>query len=218
MLDTIKMVVVLTVISCVAALLIAATNERTKDRIARQKSEAETEALRKIMPPGVYLTEKKAYISSLNDSLQYWIGISGSDTLYAFRLGARGYSGMIDYFASITREGIIYGMTVIEQNETPGLGSRLQEVISKKTIWQIFDGREEKNAAWFSEQFRGVSVFKPIRIEKKLGEWHTLNKMEKEALIEKNGVTAITGSTISTRAVINGLNNKAMYYLKAIRG
>ena len=71
---------------------------------------------------------------------------------------------------------------------------------------------------WFSDQFMGISINKPIAIEKTVGEWHGLSDKERLSLIEKNGITAITGSTISTRAVTNGLTAKAQLYLKAIRG
>jgi Na+-translocating ferredoxin:NAD+ oxidoreductase subunit G len=213
-----RLSVVLTVISCAAALLIAVTNMKTTERIAEQQSAAQQEALERIMPQGVTITEKKLLPPSAEDSVPYWTGISGTDTVYAFKIGSRGYSSVISYLVCTTPEGTITGMTILDQSETPGLGSRVQETISKKYIWNGFGGAKETAAPWFSEQFKGISVNKPVVIEKTLGEWHLLSDTQRAALREKNGITAITGSTISTRAVTTGLGVKAQAYLKAIRG
>jgi electron transport complex protein RnfG len=213
-----RLSIVLTVISCAAALLIAVTNMKTQERIASQQSAAQQEALECIMPRGVTITEKKMIPPSESESVSYWVGIGDTDTVYAFKVGSRGYSSVINYLVCTTPDGIITGMTVLDQSETPGLGSRVQETISKKYIWNGFGGPKEKTAPWFSEQFRGISIDRPIAIEKNMGEWHQLGGEQRKTLIEKNGITAITGSTISTRAVTTGLGSKARMYLKAIRG
>lgn len=212
------MIVVLTLISCVAALLIAFTNAKTKDRIARQRVVVQQEALLQIMPAGVTVAENKAPLSSANDTLTYWTGVAGSDTVYAFKVATRGYSSTINYMICTTAEGVITGMAVMEQNETPGLGARVQEVLSKRLIWNGLGGPKEKTASWFSEQFKGISINQPIAIDKTAGEWHGLDEKGRRRLKDKNGITAITGSTISTRAITNGLSTRAKTYLKAIRG
>ena len=214
----IKMIVVLTVISCVAALLLAVTNVKTKDLIADQQQAAQQEALKRIMPEGVTIVENTVPLPPANESLIYWTGTSESDTVYAFKISSRGYSSVINYMVSITAKGIISGMAVLEQNETPGLGSRIQEVLSNRYIWNGLFGPEEKSAPWFSEQFKGISINRQISIERSMGEWHGLDEKGRKSLKEENGITAITGSTISTRAVTNALTTKAQAYLKAIRG
>ena len=213
-----KLSIVLTVIACGAALLIAVTNMKTQDRIASQQIAAQQEALKRIMPEGVAITERKAALPSENDSITYWTGCSAADTVYAFKVGSRGYSSVISYLVCTTPDGIITGMTILDQSETPGLGSRVQETISKKYLWNGFGGPPEKSAPWFSAQFKGISINRPVGIEKTMGEWHKLDEQQRTSLIEKNSVTAITGSTISTRAVTSGLSTKAQVYLKAIRG
>jgi electron transport complex protein RnfG len=198
-----RLSIVLTVISCAAALLIAVTNMKTQEQIACQQRTAQQEALQRIMPQGVQITERRMLPPSQTDSVSYWTGVSGSDTVYAFKIGRRGYSSTISYLVCLTPEGIITGMTVLDQSETPGLGSRVQETISKKYIWNGLAGPKEKT---------------PVAIEKTMGEWHLLNEQQRQALRDKNGVTAITGSTISTRAVCSGLGSTAQVYLKALRG
>lgn len=214
----IKMVVVLTVIACGASLLIAFTNSKTADRIEQQRRTAQQEALRVIMPEGVTVEERSVPLAAQRDPLEYWIATTETDTFYAFKVAGRGYSSTITCMVCVTVDGTIAGMTVLEQNETPGLGSRLQEVISKKYIWNGLFSPMEKVAPWFTAQFDGISIARPIVIDKGSGEWHKLESEERRTLIEKNGITAITGATISTRAVTNGLTTRAQEYLKAIRG
>jgi electron transport complex protein RnfG len=218
MIDIVKMIIVLTLISCAAALLIAFANLKTAERIAGQQAAAQEAALKRIIPSGAVITEYKLALSSVNDSLRFWVASVAADTFYAFQVGSKGYSSTINYLVCVDTAGIISGMTVLDQNETPGLGTRVQEVLLKRYFWNGFIGPRERTVPWFTEQFKGVSVNQSISIEKKIGEWHSLNDNARTALKNKNGITGITGSTISTRAITNGLNNKAKSYLKAIRG
>lgn len=214
----IRLSIVLTVIACGAALLIAVTNMKTEERIALQQSATQQEALERIMPEGVTITETKMLLPSENDSVAYWTGTNETDTVFAFKIGSRGYSSVINYLVCTTPDGLITGMAILEQSETPGLGSRVQETISKKYIWNGFGGPEEKTAPWFSEQFKGISISQPVAIEKTMGEWHLLTNTQRQSLKERNSITAITGSTISTRAVTSGLTATARVYLQTIRG
>jgi Na+-translocating ferredoxin:NAD+ oxidoreductase subunit G len=213
-----KSSVALTVISCVAAVIVAVANDKTKERIACQVVKYQTEALQMVVPAGSKLTEQKFRLSDDEDSVIFWTGSIKNDTVYVFKVENHGYSGMIKFLVGVTAAGKIIGMAVLDQNETPGLGTRIQEVVARQYIGNGRGGNREKTAPWFSEQFRGISVNSPIMIEKEFGEWHSLDEKKRKVLMEKNSITAVTGSTISTRAVISGLTVKVQAYLKAIRG
>lgn len=216
MTDIIKLTSVLTVITLAAAAAIAVTNSKTKDRIAEQQENAQKIALQQIMPPNVTIEQRQGGADGTPD--QYWISQNGSDSLYAFKISSRGYAADIKYLVSLDSKGTIYGMTVLEQSETPGLGSRVQEVLSKNYIWNGLFGKGEAGLSWFTEQYKGINIFKQIGINKSVGEWHKLADSDRQKLISENSITAITGSTISTRAVTRGLESKARDYLNALRG
>lgn len=218
MTDIIKLTLSLTLIACAAALLIAITNSKTKDRIADQQSQTQDEALARIMPAGASITENTFFNVKSGDTLSYWIGCGSEDTTYAFKVATRGYSSTLTCLVATNKAGIIAGLTIMDQSETPGLGSRVQEKLSKKYLWNGLFGPKEDTAPWFTEQFKSVSLVKPITIEKSQGEWHQLTDAAKKILQEKNAVTAITGSTISTRAVTSGLTTTALEYLKEVQG
>lgn len=216
MTDIIKLTVVLTLTGVVAALLIAFTNSKTEAKIRDQAIQAQTSALENIMAPGATITEVKG---TTENGLppQYWTGVNGSDTSYAFKAGSFGYSSTIVYLVCVSSDGTIQGVSILEQNETPGLGTRVQEVISNKYLWNGLFSKKEESSPWFTEQLKGVNIFKPVTIEKS-GEWHKMDKESREKLLQNNAVTAITGATISTRAVVSGIESHAKKYLNAIKG
>lgn len=218
MTDIIKLTISLTLIACAAALLIAVTNSKTKDRIADQQLQTQNEALKRIMPVGATISESTFSDAKTGDSLPYWLGYSAKDTTYAFKFTTRGYASTLTCLVATNKTGIIVGLTIIDQSETPGLGSRVQEKLSKKYFWNGLLAPKEDTAPWFTEQFKNISLVKPMTIDKSKGEWHQLSNAAKISLQEKNAVTAITGSTISTRAVTSGLTIKAQAYLKEVQG
>jgi Na+-translocating ferredoxin:NAD+ oxidoreductase RnfG subunit len=58
--DIIKLSLVLLIVSAVAGLAIALTNQQTADRIAQQKLRAEEQALLEVLPDDVSISKKKA--------------------------------------------------------------------------------------------------------------------------------------------------------------
>lgn len=203
------------VISMAAGLAIGFTNSKTKDKIAAQQKLAQNSALEAVLPEKVTVKEKKGqeelpekYWAASNDN-----GVAG----YAFEVSSRGYSGDIKYMVGVEPSGDIIGVSILQQSETPGLGSRVEEVASTKYIWNPF-GSSEKKEPWFTEQFEGLSCLEPISINKSIGEWHKLDKSAREKLEKKNAVSAITGSTISTKAVVKGIEKEIAAYIKQIKG
>lgn len=215
MIDIIKLSLMLTIISVAAALLIAFTNLKTRDRIHEQQQIAQQNALEQVVPSGMSINECNGENPSCPQ--QYWIAQDGTDTVFIFKIINKGYSGNITYFVGTDRNGSIEGMSILEQSETPGLGSRTQEEISDKYFWNGLFSKKEAGKSWFSQQFKGINLNEQINIEKSVGEWHKLGMEEKEKLISDNAVTAITGATISTQAVVNGIQDQARSYLKAIQ-
>ncbi|KMQ50482.1 Electron transport complex protein RnfG [Chitinispirillum alkaliphilum] len=216
MIDILKLAIALMVISLAAGLAIGVTNSRTKDKIAEQNELRLQSSLEMVFGNSVEIKEEQG-----DDDLPdlYWSAHS-EDGLqgYAFEVASRGYAGEIRYIVGVDATGTITGITILEQSETPGLGSRIEEAASEDYIWTFLFSSSEKSKPWFTQQFEGLSLTKPIGIESSAGEWHTLDSEKRNKLNEQNKITAITGSTISTRAVINGLEQDVAPYIKALKG
>jgi electron transport complex protein RnfG len=208
---------VLTITGIAATLLITFTYSKTEAKIHDQQIQAEVTMLKSMMSGNAQFTELNGGQPGLPS--QYWVGTENNDTSYIFKICSFGYSGPIIYLVCVSTDGIISEMKILEQKETPGLGGRIQEVLSNKFIWDGFFTKKENSTQWFTEQFRGINLLKGITIDKRYGEWHKINNDEiKARLMQNNAITAITGSTISTRAVIKGIESQAKVYLSAIRG
>ena len=101
---------------------------------------------------------------------------------YAFKAGKRGYSSIIETMVGVTPGGEITNIKIMYQRETPGLGSKIEEV------------KKGDSQAWFQAQFSGK----------------TIDNLDK-------GIQAITGATISSKAVIDSVKEKASQVLQAIK-
>ena len=114
-------------------------------------------------------------------------GADGKTIGYAVRVSGSGYGGEIQMLIGVSTDlKKISGMQVVENVETPGLGGRITE-------------------DWFRKQFVGLNPDKQIDYVK--------NVKPDPA---KNEIEAITGSTISTRAVTTALSKTLQQALPAI--
>jgi len=182
----------------------------TEPSITRQKAEKEKEALL-IVLPDFAIGEEKTDIR--DDSVfHYWVGEKKNEdttvsVAYAFITESQGYSGEIRSMIGIGADGHIIGIYIIEQTETPGLGARAVEGSASSTIWgslrKMINGEEIEpdGYPWFQRQFVGLNAKQEIHIEK-IGDW---TPEKEQALLDRNAITAITGATITGRAVIKSI-------------
>ena len=189
--ESIKHVLTLTVICLITASLLTGVYFITQPKIIEQKAQEERQALKEVLPEAGYF---EAIESEGKDS--YYRAYSSSDKKkllgYAFRTKARGYSSEIETIAGMNTQGRITGVKILAQNETPGLGARINEVLVKKTLWHAIKeffswGKISKvsDKPWFCVQFEG-------------------KKIE-----DLEGIQAITGATISSQALTDSVCEKA---------
>jgi Na+-translocating ferredoxin:NAD+ oxidoreductase RnfG subunit len=110
----------------------------------------------------------------------------------------------------------VLGIIILHQTETPGLGTRVLEVADDTTIIDLITGRGRKSETpqrpWFKEQFVGLSMSEPVKIEFK-GDW---TPQMRNDLLRRNAITSITGATITVRAILNSIENKASVLKKIL--
>ena len=123
---------------------------------------------------------------------------------YSFTAYGSGYSSTIVTVVGVDMSGTICGIKITDQQETPGLGSKVQEVASENTIWAVMSGSavdEMGKRPWFQQQFGGTP-----RTEL------TVVKSSSD-----DGILAITGATISSEAVTRSVR-EGLEMLLAIVG
>jgi electron transport complex protein RnfG len=130
----IRLTLVLALITCCAAFALGFVYQSTAPRIEEQKRIADELARRSALPEaacGVFvLTEAGEFT--------YHKGYRGADTTgfvgYVVKASGRGYSSTIETIVGVDPAGRITGLKITNQQETPGLGTKIVEVKSSKTV------------------------------------------------------------------------------------
>jgi len=203
--NPIQMIFVLAFLVFAAAFAIVFTYEKTAETINERAQAAQEFSLKSVLSQG-----STAIPDSAKGFGKYWKEFDADNKLVglAFVGAAQGYSSTINFFCGLDLDGKVKGLSIISQNETPGLGTRIVEVVSDAKfpmgLWQ----KQETTNPWFCEQYKGISATDKISPNKS-GEWHTLDDEEKSNLIKDNQITVITGATITTMAITNELSARA---------
>lgn len=176
---------ILALICIIASGLLAAVHSLTKARIIAQAQAEEKAALLEVLSEGINFEAVKA-----GGDIIYYKAHSKENKFVgvAFKASAKGYSSQIDTISGMTRDGAITAIKILNQNETPGLGTKIVEISDDTTIWDVAKGKKKAQTIkkpWFQERFKG-------------------KKIE-----DLKDIQAITGATISSKAVIDSVEKKA---------
>lgn len=184
--DIMKMVVVLTIVTGIAATCLAKVYDLTKDAIAEAKRQETLRAIKTVLPAFDNEPDKDTV------SLVSGKDKKGADIKTAFYRGRKegkivgvafktssmeGYSGLIEVMVGVDREGKITAIEIVSHAETPGLGDK----IVKPKFKDQYKGRDLKNTKW---------------------------------LVRKDGgdIDQITGATISPRAVTKAVKEGLEFF------
>jgi len=174
-----KFGLVLAIICLTATLVLAVTYEVTKPKIEEQFKLEEQNALEVVLPGA------DSFVENAIDGIEYFEALKGGRLIgYCIRVSGTGYNGYIRMLVGIDTRGIIKGVKVLEHHETPGLGSKINE---------IKPGEKEP---WFLAQFKG--------------------KVAKTLMLKKD-IDAITGATISSKAVAYAIRDVVNEFLIKVK-
>lgn len=175
---SLKMILVLTIITIISGAVLSYWDNFTKPIIDEHKANKLDKLILEILPEHNSIEELKLgeynlYIGKQNNKI---VGI-------AFKVEGGGYQDIISMIVGVTPDfSEITALKILSQKETPGLGTKIVEDPSNE------------NPAWFTEQFKNVKVEPEIIYVKN-------SKPSKD-----NEIQAITGATISSKSVVNILN------------
>lgn len=178
--DIFKSGLILLIISFVAAMSLALTNEVTKDKIVEQRTMANELAKKEVLPEATRfedITGEMALEITENFSpiVESYVGYDASDAVvgYVFKSKPTGFGGPLEVVTGINLNSEVTGLRVGSHLETPGLGAK------------------GTNADYY-EQYAGKSAT----------EWIGVSKTAATG----NDIQAITGATISSDAITVGAN------------
>lgn len=185
-----NMTAVLFGITLVASAGVGLVNEITKEPIAAAKEAATIEALKGVLPE---FGETKTDELTIDEMpITVYTATNGGETVgYAVQsMTKQGFSGVIRLMVGFTPAGEVINVNVLEQTETPGLGTKMAD---------------EGNILLGSIQGQNLE-------QKKL--------VDGKLAVRKDGgdVDALTAATISSRAYVDAINRAWMAYKSVATG
>lgn len=177
--NTSKIIIVLTVIALFSGGVLGVLDSYTRPIIEQHREESRKNALKEVLPQndGIHKVEKE-------DSI-FYVAYKGDNKIaLAFEASGGGYQSNLALMVGVTMDfSEITGVKILEQLETPGLGTRIED-----------DPANRENRSWFMDQFKGLAARQGITYVKNA-------KPQKDTEIE-----AITGATVSSGSVVRILN------------
>lgn len=135
---------VLGIICSIATGLLASVNNFTAAQVLAQGQKELEDGLKEVMPQA----DKFEAIKEKEEIIYYKaIDKNGKTIGSAFKASAKGYSSDIETLVGMFSNGTINTIKVINQNETPGLGTRIQEIDEAKG-----------KTPWFQAQFNNKTI------------------------------------------------------------
>lgn len=184
----IKDTLILTLITLVAGGLLGMVYEVTKEPIAQQAEKEKQEAYKAVFEDAdsfevcveaddadlaAYLTENGFEAQTVNEVMEAK-GASGETIGYALNMTtSEGYGGDISFSMGVTLDGTLNGISILDINETAGLGMNAT--------------KDE-----FKGQFAGKQV--------------DAFEVTKSGAASDNEINAISGATITSKAITGGVN------------
>ena len=191
-LSTARAFLSLTAIAVVAAILVTGSHELSFERIEENRQARLLETLHQVLDPSSHDNDLAQSRQSALDvellgseePVDIFVATNNGRAVAVIfsSVAPRGYSGPIRLLIGVSASGHVTGVRVTDHSETPGLGDVIE--IEKSSWIRVFDG-----ASFNSTQPQ---------------EW---------AVRQDGGqFDAITGATVTPRAVIDGVKNTLIYF------
>ncbi len=197
---------VLLIISGVAGGGLYFVNELTRDKIAAAQRKSLTEGQQQLVPEAARFSAELTF--PLNGkSVVYYEALDAAGTVIGYELDytVQGYQSPVRVLSALGTNGVLRGIKVLSQAETPGLGAEIEAVPTSKSLWQAIAGmfRPAAPAATgvplppFQTQFANKTVGDLVVTKTK----------------EPNTIEAISGATITSTAVSKAVREPVTAFL-----
>ncbi len=205
--DYLKLGFLLCVVCVISGFALSVTYSVTKKRIEAQNREDILRSLPVVYPGAASFSDVKSI-----GGIDYYEAknAEGKNIGYALYGGVQGYQSVIKFMVGIDLKGKISGLKILEHGETPGLGARITEIKSDETLFgymeDVFEGEGDKKKPkepWFTQMFKS-KFYKDLYVSKTDS--------------DKSAVHAITGATITTVCVVDGVKEVVGTFLGKING
>lgn len=190
------MVLVLTGISLFAAVALGSVYSATQEPIEAAKTAKQQNAIKEVLPAFERMDEPEAIEVNGVGAFDVYKAYDGNDQFVGAAVESvskNGFSGEVKIMVGFDKEGNIVNYSVLEQKETPGLGTKMVD-------WFKPQGEIEKSLV---EKIFGFEVKAEERKSSILGK----NPAKDNLNVARDGgeIDAITAATISSRAFLEAV-------------
>jgi electron transport complex protein RnfG len=188
------MIVVLTLLTMIAGGLLSYWDGFTGPRIEAYRLEQLKQAIAEVLP------KHESYDQTSAEGMILYVGKNSTDPNpvgVAFEAVGNGFQGKISIMVGISTDfETINAIKILEQLETPGLGTKI-----------VVDPSNKQDPFWFPNQFKNL-LLRPL-----------IEVVKNAKPSKPNEIQAITGATISSRAIATIINDgiqkaKSIYQTK----
>lgn len=186
----VKLSLTLLIISLVVAVLLGVVNGVTAGPIETIKAEKKAAAMSVVMQDCTFeevtasdeMSAAATGFESKIAGIYAATGADGSKAGYVLEVIPSGFGGDIDMMVGISAEGTVTGVTVVSATETAGVGTK------------VTDNKNNKNGVPVLDQFKDKSLSKDGELSMGVN------------------VDAISGATVTSKAVTRGVNAALAVY------
>ncbi|MFZ5953146.1 MAG: RnfABCDGE type electron transport complex subunit G [Candidatus Rifleibacteriota bacterium] len=142
--DMLKMGLFLFVVSAVAGILLAITEEITAPRIAENKKALLEQARKEVLPQAAVFSQNEFKSNEGSAAISYSAGFDQQGNMAGVVLSVypKGYAGAIEMVVGLSKEGKIAGVKILSQKETPGLGTKLADPVFLEPFKKLVGNKE----------------------------------------------------------------------------
>ena len=218
--DILRPTLIITAVALVCVIVLSQVRQLTAPVLAARAKERQAQALALALP-GFDMGEAR---TSRVDGKEFtwWQGEKQEEGKmrkgYAFLTKGHGYSGDIESMVGVDEAGVVLGLSIISQSETPGLGDRCVEIAYRETLWDHLrketpfrDLGDGARIPWFQNQFNGIRTDRRIEVARR-GDW---TPGMREDLLAMNAISALSGASVTTEAVVKSVEEGMALLAKA---
>jgi electron transport complex protein RnfG len=135
--DILKLTIILTTVCVVSGLLLGLVSDTTRQPIKEVEQRKLLDSLSVALPSAKRFSGEREMKLAGGRSLMYYEGYSDTGQLVGYALlgEKQGYQSELRVLVGIRPDGVIEGIDVVQQAETPGLGARVDEIKVDETLW-----------------------------------------------------------------------------------
>ena len=197
---------ILLIISGLAAAVLAYVNEITRPNIEKVQKKKLIEGQKIAFPTADTFSDELKFNVDGKDYIYFEVYDSEKNVIgYELKYAVQGYQSLIGVLTGIDTNFTIVAIKILEQAETPGLGTEIETIPSTETIWSELRDLFSKNKKVRKKEIPAFQA----QFQNK-----TIEQLECVRWNNPQKISAIAGATVTSDAVTKAVREPIAAFLK----